>query len=564
MITVAAQHSAIVLIYLFYVVIIAKALTLPASTQIAVLSTTLLMCGVASMLQARFGSGLLVLFIPSPIYIPVIIAAGLSYGASGIATLLLAAGLVQAVFGSVVRKLRVLFPPEVCGVVVIMLGVSLLPGTLRALVTATADPAVFRIDYVGLTIGMATLAVISASSVWLSGNARLYSLFFGCIVGVILSYFTGHLTTARETFDIGGMMSESLISWHLEQQAQVSAAAFFALPGLSWPGFVLDPGLIYIAAITALVSVVDEIGVLVGTERLDDLDWRKPNFDRLSRGMQISGLVTAISGVIGGMALCMSSANLSLAYATGVTSRAVAITAGAMLTALAFMPFILGIVLQMPDAVLAGLLFYAAAYFIVSGAELALSRMMSPRRALVIGLSVGVGIILQAIPALSHQAAGTALEHVLTPMTFATIIAISLNLVMRIGITQSDTVKIQKGDNGEKVTEALERLGESWGLHRATVLRAGTASNEIIDVFTAMADDNVKCKIEHNELYLFMTFIYEGGVLVIPEKAPTAEDLLNEPDGVSQMSGWIIKKLCDQASVASKGPVQAVRLAFEC
>ena len=152
--TLAAQHSAIVLIYLFYVVIIAKALTLPAATQIAVLSTTLLMCGIGSMLQAKFGSGLLVLFIPSPIYIPVIIAAGLSYGASGIATLLLVAGLVQAIFGSAVRKLRVLFPPEVCGVVVIMLGVSLLPGTLRALVTATAEQTGFIIDYVGLAIGV--------------------------------------------------------------------------------------------------------------------------------------------------------------------------------------------------------------------------------------------------------------------------------------------------------------------------------------------------------------------------------------------------------------------------
>lgn len=560
----AVQHSAIVLINLVYIVIITKALKLDGASQLAVMSTTLLVAGLGTILQARFGSGLLIVFHPNPIYIPLVIAAGLSYGASGIAVLVASAGLCQFVFGSAVRKLRVLFPPEVCGVVVIMLGVSLLPGTMRGIVEGTPGHVADVIDYEGLVIAVITLAVASACSVWLKGTARFFSLLLGCITGLAVAYFTNHWEAGREVHAFSGVVSESYIAWHLQQQAMAVPAPVFALPGLHFPGFTFDVGLLSIAAVAALVNVVDELGVLIGTERLEDADWRKPDFDKVSRGLQSSGLFTLVSGLLGGVALGMSSANLSLAYATGVTSRVIAMAAGAVLAVVAFLPFLLGFVLSMPDAVLAGLLFYSAAYFIVSGAELALSRMMSPRRALVIGLSVGVGVIIQAIPALAQQASGTSLEHVLTPMTLATLVAIALNLIMRIGITQSETVKIARGDTGEAVTETLEKLGESWGLHRATVARASTALSEMAELFSGMADGPVSCTFEHNELYLFTTFRYSGRPVAVPERAPTAEELMNDPDGVSQMSGWIIKKLSDQATVASKDKVQEVRLAFEC
>jgi len=187
----AFQHSAIVLINLVYVVIITKSLNLSGADQFAMLSTTLLVAGLATLLQARFGSKLLIVFHPNPIYIPLIIAAGLSEGAGGIAVLLLTAGLVQFGFGAVVRKLRVLFPPEVCGVVVIMLGVSLLPGTLRGIVTQSVDKAFLHVEPAGLAVALVTLAVASAGSVWLKGMARFFSLLLGCVIGMIVAFALG-------------------------------------------------------------------------------------------------------------------------------------------------------------------------------------------------------------------------------------------------------------------------------------------------------------------------------------------------------------------------------------
>jgi NCS2 family nucleobase:cation symporter-2 len=374
--------------------------------------------------------------------------------------------------------------------------------------------------------------------------ARFFSLLLGCLAGLAVAYATGLLQAGAEAGDLD--------------------LPAIALPQVQIPGFHFEPGLIYLAAVAALVNVVDELGVLIGTERLDDADWRRPDFGKISLGLQSSGLFTALSGVFGGAALGMSSANLSLAYATGVTSRAIAMAVGVLLMAVAFMPVALENVLRLPDAVVAGLLFYAACYFIVSGAELALSRMLSPRRSLVIGLSVGIGVLLQAVPALSTGVAGTSLEHVLAPMTFATLVAIGLNLVMRIGIGQKEKMSFSSPEEGARADEILEELGQRWGLHRSTASRAAAAMSETLEVLFLSAEGPVDCSIEYDELHLTLAFSYQGLPIPLPEERPDAEELLEQGEGVRRMSGWIVRRLADRTSVATSGGRQVLRIGFEC
>lgn len=540
----AFQHSAIVLINLVYVVIIAKSLNLSGADQFAMLSTTLLVCGLVTALQAKFGSGLLIAYHPNPIYIPLIIAAGLSHGPGGIAFLLLCAGVVQFVFGSLVRRLRVFFPPEVCGVVVIMLGVSLLPGTLRGIVTHSVEKTFLHVEPAALVVALVTLAVAAAGSVWLRGMARFFSLLLGCLAGMIVAWALG--------------------VWHFGDTRAAIEVPALALPSIHVPGITFSAGLIYLAVVAALVNVVDELGVLIGTERLDDADWRRPNFSRMAMGLQASGLGTAASGALGGVAVGMSSANLSLAYATGVTSRAVGVAMGAILMAVTFVPVALKHVLSLPDAVVAGILFYAACYFVVSGAELALSRMLSPRRALVIGLSVGVGILLQSVPTLTTHFAGTSLEHVLAPMTFATIVAIVLNLIMRIGIRQQETMTFSGPGAGADADEILATLGERWGLHRQTGARVAAAMSEMLELLGTSTNGPIVCTISYNELVLVMKFAYEGKPVELPGKAPDADTLADSPDGVAQMAGWIVRKLSDYSSTGFVNGKQQVQMVFEC
>ena len=190
--------------------------------------------------------------------------------------------------------------------------------------------------------------------------------------------------------------------------------------------------------------------------------------------------------------------------------------------------------------------------------------MLSPRRALVIGLPVGVGILMQSVSALTTSFSGTSLEHVLAPMTFATIVAIVLNIIMRIGIRQKETM-VFAGDAGSvDTTEILGNLGERWGMHRQTGTRAAATMSEMLEVLGAVADGPIDCTIAYNELALTLTFSYDGPPLVVPATAPTAEDLADAPDGVMQMGAWIVLKLTDYMRATSSGGRQQVHMAFEC
>lgn len=476
----AAQHAAVVLINLVYLVIIAKALSLSLEDEFALLSTTLLVCGVATILQARYGSGLLIVFHSNPIFIPLTIAAGLAQGPAGIAMFLLTAGIAQFFFGSSVGKLRILFPPEVCGVVVLMLGVSILPNALRGVLSSPLNMTMSELDMAGLIVAACTVAIAAAGSVWLKGMARFFSLFFGCVAGIIVA----------SILDIG----------HFSAPMSGPAVSAIAVPNISLPLLSWEPELIFLAIIAAMVNVVDELGVLIGSERLDDADWQRPDFRKLARGLQTSGLFTAISGALGGAGIGMSSANLSLAYATGVTSRIVATVAGGLIVVASFLPVILHYVLSLADAVVAGLLFYAACHFIVSGAALALSRVPSPRRSLVIGMPVGAGILLQANPALASKVTGSSLEHLLAPMTFATLLAIGLNLLMRVGIRERAHFVLEGNAKISDLCAELAVIAVRWAVPKVALQDLTARLNARLADASYLGPDAMTISVQYDEL----------------------------------------------------------------
>jgi hypothetical protein len=61
-----------------------------------------------------------------------------------------------------------------------------------------------------------------------------------------------------------------------------------------------------------------------------------------------------------------------------------------------------------------------------------------------------------------------------------------------------------------------------------------------------------------------MRFAYEGRPLVLPAKAPDVDELVDSPDGVIRMGGWIVRKLSDYSTVSSSHGKQQVQMVFEC
>lgn len=542
----ALQHAALSVLFLIYAVMIAKGAGFTPPQQQALLVGTLLACGLAAVVQAgspRWSTGLLVIPIGSPLFVVFAIQAGQQAGPGGIATLAIVGGLVQLVMGQMLPRLRAFFPAEVCGVVVLMLGVSILPLGFHRLLGTTPEAETFLVNAQSLTVGLITMGSIIAASIWLKGSKRFFALLIGCAAGYAASAYFGLLD------DFGSVFA---------------GLPLVSAPQPVLPSFGVGLPLITAFVLLSVVSAVDDMGVFISTDRLDDADWSKPDMAQLSRGVSSLGFMSVISAFLGGGFLGLSSTNIGLAFATGVTSRIVGIAAGLLLIAVSFFPAILAVVTAMPDAVIGGILAYAASYFIVAGAELALSRMLSPRRMVVIGVPIAAGIAAQATPALAESTTGMLAVILHSPLILSSVLAIGLNAVMRIGIAQTASLAIPAGSHQhDEIVEALDDWGELWGLKRSTVTQANAAVNQLIEAVNDLAEGEMRLEARHDELHLDLSLIYTGAPMVIPDRAPTPEQLLNDPDGISRMAGWLVHNLASRATVFTRKGQQGVMLRFE-
>jgi xanthine/uracil permease len=567
------QHAALSIVFLVYAAMVAKGAGFTLEQQQGMVVGTLLACGVGAILQGgfpRFSSGLLLIPLSSPMFVIFAIPAGKLAGPDGVAALTLVGGLVQILVGLTFRRLRAFFPPEVCGVVVLMLGVSMVPHAFERIINMpSAMTAVFSAPIaisLGISMvphafdkmmesaatgiylpsvitGLVTLATIIACTIWLKGSKRFFAMLIGCAAGYATAAALGELGSFAQV---------------------VGQASMVDLPQLRLPSLSLEPSFLAGYAIVAMIAAVDNMGVIISTDRLDDAEWSRPDVGQISRGVSSLGATTIFSSLLGGTHLGLSSTNIGLAFATGVTSRVVGITAGLIMAGIAFFPAALAVVIAMPDPVLGGILAFAASYFIVAGAQLSLSRMMSPRRMLVVGLPIASGIAVLTTSKLGVGLTGIAAILIHSPLMSASIVAIVLNAVMRIGIAQKASITLVSGaGRHEQVEDALTEWGEMWGLKPATALSASSAMNQLLEAVADLAEGDIRLEARHDDVRLDLSVLYSGQPMAFPDRAPTADELMNEDDAMGRMAGWLVRNLADKATTFRRGDEQGVLLRFE-
>lgn len=541
----ALQHAALSVVFLVYAAAVAKSAGFTFAQQQAMVVGTLVSCGLGAIIQGgapKFSSGLLVIPLSSPMFVIFAVPAGQEAGPAGIATLAVIGGLVQILVGQVLRQLRRFFPTEVCGVVVLMLGVSMVPRAIERIAGISGEN-VSTLSTASMMTGLATLGAIVACSVWLKGSARFFAMLIGCLVGYVFSW----------KLDLLGNLAEAEME-----------APLLALPNPVLPDFSLEPSFMFAFAAVAMIAAIDSMGVLISTDRLDNLNQSKPDIAKVSRGVSSLGATTIVSGFLGGTHLGLSSSNISLSFATGVTARIVGVFAGVIMIGLSLFPKILVPITAMPEPILGGIFAFAASYFIIAGAQLSLTRMLSPRRLIVISLPIALGVGLQSLPELVGGVDGPMGVLLRSPLMVASMTAILLNAVMQIGITQRTSVDLLPGvDRHDQVVATLEEVGELWGLKSVTAMHASQVTNQLLEAVSELAEVPISLEATHDDISLNIAILYSGQPMIIPERAPTPEELLEDPDGIARMSGWLVKKLADHVKPFARGDQQGVMLRFE-
>jgi NCS2 family nucleobase:cation symporter-2 len=298
---------------------------------------------------------------------------------------------------------------------------------------------------------------------------------------------------------------------------------------------------------------------------MNDSDWERTDLKSASGGVMANSLGTIFSGLLGGVAQNNASSCLGLELATGVTSRAIALPAGLIVIALAFIPGLAATFAIMPAPLMGALLIYSTCFLLLGGLQVMTARMLDARRIFAVGIALAFGLSVEIAPEL-YRNVPELLQPVFASSTaLATVIAVALGLLFRLGLQKTSSIQLHAGENNlDTISRFMEEQGAAWGMRQVVVSRATDAIYEFItnsgnlqlrsDLFTVTS--------QFDEFHLDVEIEYDGPPIELSDRMPTMEEIANGT-GVAMMAQYIIRASADHVRIKPRGTHSTVMLHFE-
>lgn len=544
----AIQHASLALLFLVYPLVAAAEAGLSFEDTQMLITSCIIFMALATLIEClpRAGAGLLLIQIPNMAHLPLAVQSMAAGGPALYAGMSLIAAVSQLTLSRFMGALRAVFPPEICGVAVTMLGVALAEPALRRVFNLAAESGGAALDLRYPLVSLVSLVIIILLAIFSRGLLRLFAVAIGAGVGWGLAAYVGVAPAPAETF---------------------STLPYVDLPKLGLPGIsFFSWALVPAAILTGIISAVDMLGTVVSMQRMDDADWRRADLAQAGRAIRANTVADMGAAVTGGFASASSSAAIGVAFATGTTAWRVGVVAGAMMLLATFSPRLIGALTIIPAPVIGAILIYAAAFLIVAGMELILSRRLSDRRIFTVGLAVLTGLAVAILPELVHATPDWMQPILESPLSVSTGVAIALNLFFRIGIRQEASRPVAPGDNPFlATTEFLERQGDLWGARRDVIAAAIPVVAEAVEMLldTGVAEKGVEMRARFDETNFDVSLLYEGEAIAIPTHRPAPEDLLGDAQAVARFVGYMLSKRADRLVLGKEGERQILTLRFE-
>lgn len=531
------QHIFVVTIAFVFPVLIIDAIGGTGDDARRLITTAMIVTGAATILQGLnkgpVGSGYLCPLLNGPAFLSASILAGKMGGLSLIFGMTLIGGLFEAAFSRVVSRLRAFFPAEVTGTIVAMVGIEVIPFGVRRFFGLDATHTM--LDPTATLVAVITLGAMMGFTVWGKGKFRLYSVLIGMMMGYAAALILGVLGA--------------------EQFKQMAVSPWFSLPAVGFYGLSFKMAALIPFLVASLSSALKTMGDLTTCQKINDADWKRPDMQSIGRGILACATGNILSGFAGALGQSPSSSNIGLSIATGATSRTIAYATGGILILLAFFPKIAAIFVIMPTPVMGASLVFAASFMVLAGLQIMLSRMIDARKTFVIGTSIVFGLSVEFVPGLYQSIPDAVQPFFQSSLSLATICAIGLNILMRIGISRSAQMTFSPGiDTSEKVFAFMQRQGALWGAMPDVIARAASAINEALESAASapIATSPLLVEATFDEFNLDVGITYTGTAMAFPATRPTEEEILETPDGIAKLSGYLIRMGADRMTSDEK------------
>lgn len=541
------QHIVAATSLFTYPLLIARAAGVEPSVAAAFVSVTLLACGGAVWLQVYrigpIGSGFLCWPSPTILYLAPSIAAAQMGGLSLVLGMTLVAALVETALAPLMHRLRPVFPPEIAGVVVLLVGIT--TGAIGVRMIAGGAPGAAT-PMGPIVAALVALAVMVALNVWARGTLRIACVLVGTAGGLLASLHLGLEADGAATPALPG----ALFTWPLGVH----------------PGWSFDAALLVPFVVTALACAIKTAGNVVILQNACEPRWVRADLRAVSRGVLGDGLGTMLSASIGGMGLNTASTASGLAVATGVHSRRVAPVIAVVCVLFGLSPVLGLLLLKVPSGVLGATLVFSASYMTVQGVQIVTSRLIDARRTLVIGMGLLAGLSVELAPAMIAALPPAVRSMIGTPLVFGTLVALAMNLVFRIGVTRTGRFRVEPPpSDSARIDERLRELGAAWGARGDVIDRVAFGVAQAAEVLydTGGADGPIDVTASFDEFNVRVRMSWHGRPLEFPERRPSAEEIIASEDGTRRLAGFLVKRIADRVSCDERDGRATLRLRFD-
>ena len=308
--------------------------------------------------------------------------------------------LMAPYFGRVIR----FFPPVVTGSVIAIIGISLLPVAANDAVGFSDGSDASRRDFF---YALGTLALIVAIQRIFRGFMATIAVLAGLVVGTAVAFALGDAS-----FDSVGSSD-----W-----AGVTTPFYFGAPQFAVTAIIS-------MIVVMLITAVETTGDVFAT---GEIVRKRVGKEDVSRALRADGLATSIGGVLNSFPYTCFAENVGLVRLTGIRSRWVVATAGAIMIVIGVIPKAGAVAASIPHSVLGGAAIAMFATVAVVGFQM-LSRVdfNDHRNVVIVATSVGLAMLVTMKPNLWMVIPGDRWSQMIfnSGITLGSITAIGLNLL---------------------------------------------------------------------------------------------------------------------------------------
>ena len=390
----------------------AAGLAFGGTEQIYLIQMAMLFAGIATLFQTigfgPIGSRLPIMQGTSFAFVSVLFVIAKTQGLGVALTACLIGGIIHFFLGTIIGRIRFLFPPLVSGLVILTIGLYLIPVAIKYAAGGAAKFQMEAASYGSLmhwTVAGSVIVVSFILKFWGKGLVSSAALLIGLIAGYILAWIFGMV-------NLGG----------------VTKAEIIAIPNFMPYGFEFSLGAVIAVTLICIVSAIETVGDTSGTTKAGA--GRDATDKEIAGATYADGLGTAIAAIFGGLPNTSFSQNVGIIGMTGIMSKHVVTIAGIIMIVCGLIPKIGALIASMPMPVLGGGVIVMFGMVVAAGMNMLSEVKMNRRNMMIIAVSLAVGLGLNLEQSAVQYLPGVIKTMAVSGLLPTALIAIVLNQIL--------------------------------------------------------------------------------------------------------------------------------------